>query len=131
MLRLLTSVAVTVGVAVATVASSPARADGTPDYTPDPASLRQHHAPQWFEDAKLGFFIHWGAYSVPAWAEPGVPVRRVLTVFSTCIAATVVSAVVAVAAGARVGGGTLLLLTGIVAATAALGMLAYAARRSP
>lgn len=70
MLRLLTLVAVTVGVAVATVASSSARADGTPDYTPDPASLRQHHAPQWFEDAKLGFFIHWGAYSVPAYAPP-------------------------------------------------------------
>jgi alpha-L-fucosidase len=26
--------------------------------------------PQWFTDAKFGIFIHWGAYSVPAWAEP-------------------------------------------------------------
>jgi alpha-L-fucosidase len=26
--------------------------------------------PGWFSDAKLGIFIHWGAYSVPAWAEP-------------------------------------------------------------
>ena len=26
--------------------------------------------PVWFRDAKLGIFIHWGAYSVPAWAEP-------------------------------------------------------------
>lgn len=26
--------------------------------------------PTWFLDAKLGIFIHWGAYSVPAWAEP-------------------------------------------------------------
>jgi hypothetical protein len=68
---------------------------------------------------------------VPAWAQPGVAVRRVLTVFCTCVAATVVSAVVVVAAGARVGGGTLLLLTGVVAATAALGVLAYVARRSP
>jgi alpha-L-fucosidase len=24
----------------------------------------------WFTDAKLGIFIHWGPYSVPAWAEP-------------------------------------------------------------
>ena len=24
--------------------------------------------PQWWKDAKLGFFIHWGLYSVPAWA---------------------------------------------------------------
>jgi alpha-L-fucosidase len=26
--------------------------------------------PDWFQQAKLGIFIHWGAYSVPAWAEP-------------------------------------------------------------
>jgi hypothetical protein len=26
--------------------------------------------PVWFRDAKLGIFIHWGGYSVPAWAEP-------------------------------------------------------------
>ncbi len=26
--------------------------------------------PKWFSEAKLGIFIHWGAYSVPAWAEP-------------------------------------------------------------
>ena len=26
--------------------------------------------PTWFTDAKFGIFIHWGAYSVPAWAEP-------------------------------------------------------------
>ncbi|MEV6493363.1 alpha-L-fucosidase, partial [Actinoplanes sp. NPDC051633] len=26
--------------------------------------------PQWFAEAGLGIFIHWGAYSVPAWAEP-------------------------------------------------------------
>ena len=68
---------------------------------------------------------------VPAWAQAGVAARRVLTLFSTCLAGTVVSAVVVVAAGAHVGGGTLLLLTGVVAATAALGVLAYVARRSP
>ncbi|MFK3668621.1 alpha-L-fucosidase [Leifsonia aquatica] len=26
--------------------------------------------PEWFTDAKLGIFVHWGPYSVPAWAEP-------------------------------------------------------------
>src|SRR5699024_1903934 len=25
----------------------------------------------WFHDAPLGIFIHWGAYAVPAWAELG------------------------------------------------------------
>ena len=27
-------------------------------------------APKWYTDAKFGIFIHWGAYSVPAWGEP-------------------------------------------------------------
>lgn len=26
--------------------------------------------PDWVRDASLGIFIHWGPYSVPAWAEP-------------------------------------------------------------
>ena len=33
------------------------------------ASLRRP-LPQWFADARFGIFIHWGPYSVPAWAEP-------------------------------------------------------------
>lgn len=31
-------------------------------------SVDQHSVPAWFDDAKLGIFIHWGLYSVPAWA---------------------------------------------------------------
>jgi alpha-L-fucosidase len=31
-------------------------------------SVQQHTVPAWFHDAKLGIFIHWGLYSVPAWA---------------------------------------------------------------
>ena len=27
-------------------------------------SLDQHHLPQWYADAKLGIFVHWGLYSV-------------------------------------------------------------------
>ncbi len=41
------------------------------DYQPTTESLDKHQVPQWFNDAKLGFFIHWGAYSVPAWAPKG------------------------------------------------------------
>jgi alpha-L-fucosidase len=26
--------------------------------------------PEWAQDAALGIFVHWGPYSVPAWAEP-------------------------------------------------------------
>ncbi len=37
-------------------------------YEPSWESLDQRPNPQWFEDAKFGIFIHWGVYSVPAWA---------------------------------------------------------------
>ncbi len=39
-------------------------------FTPDMESVRTHQVPQWFDDCKLGIFIHWGAYSVPAYAPP-------------------------------------------------------------
>lgn len=32
-------------------------------------SINQRGYPQWFSDAKLGIFIHWGLYSVPAYAS--------------------------------------------------------------
>lgn len=34
-------------------------------------SLDQRQIPSWFQDAKFGIFIHWGVYSVPAWAPKG------------------------------------------------------------
>jgi len=36
-------------------------------------SLRKHPLPEWYADAKLGIFIHWGLYSVPGWAVPTPP----------------------------------------------------------
>ncbi|MFI1395731.1 alpha-L-fucosidase [Streptomyces sp. NPDC020681] len=44
---------------------------GVPDYQPTDASLNTHQAPYWFQDVKFGIFIHWGVYSVPAWAPVG------------------------------------------------------------
>jgi len=35
------------------------------------ASLDNRPVPAWFSDAKFGIFIHWGPYSVPAWAPKG------------------------------------------------------------
>jgi alpha-L-fucosidase len=35
---------------------------------PDWRSIMRHRVPTWYENAKLGIFIHWGLYSVPAWA---------------------------------------------------------------
>ena len=37
-------------------------------YEPTLESLDKHPLPQWYADAKLGIFIHWGLYSVPGWA---------------------------------------------------------------
>ena len=37
-------------------------------YEPTLESLRAHPLPDWFADAKLGIFIHWGVFSIPAWA---------------------------------------------------------------
>jgi alpha-L-fucosidase len=31
-------------------------------------SIDSRPVPEWFEDVKFGIFIHWGVYSVPAWA---------------------------------------------------------------
>lgn len=34
-------------------------------------SLDRRQMPAWYGDAKFGIFIHWGVYSVPAWAPVG------------------------------------------------------------
>jgi len=41
---------------------------GAQHYEPKWESIDNRPIPQWFEDAKFGIFIHWGVYSVPAWA---------------------------------------------------------------
>ena len=40
-------------------------------YEPTWESLDSREVPGWFPDAKFGIFIHWGLYSVPAWAPRG------------------------------------------------------------
>ncbi len=34
-------------------------------------SVAQHKVPAWYHDAKFGIFIHWGLYSIPAYAPLG------------------------------------------------------------
>jgi alpha-L-fucosidase len=41
-------------------------------YQPNWESLDKRPLPGWFQDAKFGIFIHWGVYSVPAYA-PVIP----------------------------------------------------------
>ena len=39
-------------------------------YEPNWESLDSRPMPSWYTDAKFGIFIHWGVYSVPAFASP-------------------------------------------------------------
>ena len=39
-------------------------------YFPTWESIRTHELPKWYDDAKFGIFIHWGLYSIPAYAPP-------------------------------------------------------------
>jgi len=38
-------------------------------FRPDWTSLGRYQVPEWYRDAKFGIFIHWGVYSVPAFAN--------------------------------------------------------------
>jgi alpha-L-fucosidase len=38
-----------------------------------PSLFRHEAAPEWFRDAKLGIYFHWGVYSVPAFGDEWYP----------------------------------------------------------
>ena len=42
------------------------RDDSEISYEPNWDSLARHETPEWFKDAVLGIYFHWGVYSVPA-----------------------------------------------------------------
>jgi hypothetical protein len=65
---------------------------------------------------------------VPAWSELGLPGWRLATVVLACAGGCAVSAIVVLAAGARLGGGFAVELVGVAAATAALAVVAFVAR---
>jgi alpha-L-fucosidase len=60
-------VALLFGIALASSGANLPEGEGP--YQATTESLRKHKAPQWFEDAKFGIFIHWGVYAVPAFHE--------------------------------------------------------------
>jgi len=45
----------------------------SPKYEPNWESLKNYTAPEWFQDAKFGIFIHWGVYAVPAFNNEWYP----------------------------------------------------------
>ena len=55
--------------ALATVDSTSAKGP----YQPSWDSLVKYQVPDWYQDAKFGIFIHWGAYSVPAFGSEWYP----------------------------------------------------------
>lgn len=47
---------------------------GAERYEPTLESLSKHNAaPEWFRDAKIGIYFHWGVYSVPAFGNEWYP----------------------------------------------------------
>jgi len=47
-------------------------------FSPTFDSVSQHQVPEWFHNAKLGIFIHWGLYSVPAFAPNAGELSEIL-----------------------------------------------------
>jgi alpha-L-fucosidase len=48
-------------------------ADHQGPFRADWESLQKYEVPKWYKDAKFGIFIHWGAYSVPAFGNEWYP----------------------------------------------------------
>jgi alpha-L-fucosidase len=42
-------------------------------FRPNWDSLKHYQVPAWYQDAKFGIFLHWGAYSVPAFGNEWYP----------------------------------------------------------
>ncbi|KAI0542526.1 alpha-L-fucosidase [Xylaria digitata] len=42
---------------------------GLKDWNPELDNLARHEAPDWFDGAKFGIFIHWGVYAVTGWGN--------------------------------------------------------------
>ena len=53
---------------------SPEKKETQPQYTESWQSLARHNEqPDWFQDAKMGIYFHWGVYSVPAFSTEWYP----------------------------------------------------------
>jgi alpha-L-fucosidase len=57
----------------ATLLKKVATVDQQGPFRADWESLQKYEVPEWYKDAKFGIFIHWGAYSVPAFGNEWYP----------------------------------------------------------
>ena len=67
------SLRLVLGFSIVLVAGAAAQAQNPAHYEATIESLDRHPLPDWYADAKLGIFIHWGLYSVPGWAPVSHP----------------------------------------------------------
>ena len=47
-------------------------------FEPTWESLATHPLPGWYDDAKLGIFLHWGLYSIPGWGPQVADIQELL-----------------------------------------------------
>lgn len=47
-------------------------------YKPTWESVSKHPLPDWYDDCKLGVFLHWGLFSVPGWAPQVGDIQELL-----------------------------------------------------
>ncbi|WPR73340.1 alpha-L-fucosidase [Algoriphagus sp. NG3] len=66
-------VAMSMGGAGCTSKGEESKAIEKPRFEENWDSLRKYEVPEWFKDAKLGIFIHWGPYAVPAYGSEWYP----------------------------------------------------------
>lgn len=61
-----------------TTASDPSTGPASGSFEPTWESVSTHTVPAWYDDAKLGVFLHWGLYSVPGWAPQVANIQQLL-----------------------------------------------------
>lgn len=66
-LLVLTAVALIMGCKQQTTTNQ-VKADKETRFTATDSSLVKYQTPEWYKDAKLGYWVHWGIYSIPAYA---------------------------------------------------------------
>ncbi len=49
-------------------------------YTPDWASIDSRPLPTWYDEGKIGIFIHWGVFSVPSISSEWYVFEFILTI---------------------------------------------------
>ena len=55
----------------------------TPKYTPDWDSLDSRPLPDWYDDAKIGIFMHFGPYAVPGMVHSSQKLYEIFLIYCT------------------------------------------------